>query len=286
MSVEGLIVPVVTPVRRGEIDWESFENLVSSISRAGASIFTSSTTGEGLLLAAEARVEAARRAIEAGATVWAGTATSSVEETVNLARKLVNIGVRGIVVVTPYYYRISQEALYRYYSHVLEHVDAPVIAYTIPKSTCNLLAPETAERLAEEHSNLAGIKVTTGDAGLLLEMIIALRGTQTSVLPGTIALLPLALAHGSRGAVLAAGNLLPRTGSLALGDSMEEWRPLYVKLARAASYIEKGPAPCTVKKALRHAGLLGSDECLGPLGYELVPEPPEWLVEDTREDHS
>lgn len=282
-SPEGLIVPLVTPVAGGRVDLESLTRLAGALSRLGLQLFPVSTTGEAPVLSREDKLAIVEAVASASRTpVWAGTSVNSAEETVRLGREMLDRGASGLVVVTPYYYRVSQEALYHYYSHILQSIDAPIIAYTIPGAACNRLAPETVERLAEEHSNLAGIKVTSEDAGYLARIIAAVRGTGLRVMPGSVVTLPVARAYGLKSAILAVANLLPKTAKTAV--EADEWHNSYRLLARAHYLLNNGAGPCTIKTILEKLGLIRAGECLGPLRHEKPREPPAWLVEEARKE--
>ncbi len=281
---EGLIVPLVTPVAGGRVDLESLARLAGILSRLGLQLFPVSTTGEAPVLSREDKLAIVETVAGASKTpVWAGTSLNSAEETVTLGREMLDRGASGLVVVTPYYYRVSQEALYRYYSHILQRVDAPIIAYTIPGAACNKLAPETVERLAEEHSNLTAIKVTSEDAGYLARIIAAVRGTGLRVMPGSVVTLPVARAYGVRSAILAVGNLLPKTARTAV-ESDDEWHNSYRLLARTHYILNNGAGPCTIKTILQTLGIIRENECLGPLRHEQPRPPPAWLIEEARKE--
>ena len=253
MRPEGVIVPRVTPLRgEGGVDVEGMGRLAEAVSRGGASgVFVAGTTGEGPLLSREERLCALRAVLESGgAPAWIGTATPVLLDAVEIARSGLDLGASGVVLYTPYYYPLGEAALERFYRGFLERVDAPTIIYVIPSHGVNRPPPGLLERLAGEYSQLAGVKVTTSDAGLYYEYARSLAPLGVSVAPGDPRLLPLAHYLGQRSAVLGLGNLLPSTSSAAArGDPSAVGR-----LLQALSLAEGSPLPCTVKAVLPQAG--------------------------------
>ncbi|MEB3789135.1 MAG: dihydrodipicolinate synthase family protein [Desulfurococcales archaeon] len=215
MKHTGIIVPLITPFKNNKIDYNSLEHLVKLLAREGISgLFTVSTTGEGPLLNRQEKQEITRRVLEIKGTikVYAGTASASINETVDLAREYIDIGVDTVIVVEPYYYPLDQESLYYYFDEVLSNIDNEVILYTIPSHTGNPLQPTMLTRLAEEHSNLVGVKVTTSDIKRIQQFIQAAGEATRSidVLVGSHDLLLQSLQLGAAGGILGIANIMPR----------------------------------------------------------------------------
>ena len=215
MKHTGIIVPLITPFKNKRVDFNSLEHLVKLLVREGISgIFTVSTTGEGPLLNREEKLEITRRVLELQETirVYAGTASASLNETIDLAKEYIDMGVDAVIVVEPYYYPLDQESLYYYFDDVLSNIDSEVILYTIPSHTGNQLQPTMLTRLAEEHSNLAGVKVTTSDIKRIQQFIQAAREATRNidVLVGSHDLLLESLQLGAAGGILGIANIMPR----------------------------------------------------------------------------
>ena len=85
------------------------------------------------------------------------------EETIEVSRKAVDAGADAIVVVTPFYIKMSQTSIYNFYSRIADAISSKIIAYNIPQFTGNELSAETLSRLMGEHSNIIGVKDSSGD---------------------------------------------------------------------------------------------------------------------------
>ncbi|MCE4625022.1 MAG: dihydrodipicolinate synthase family protein [Desulfurococcales archaeon] len=273
MAVKGVVVPLITPYRDGEVDLESVKRHVDLLARAGIrAVFPVSTTGEGILLSGSEKVSLVETVIESARNVevWPGTADPVLERTVGLARTYQDMGAERVVVVTPYYYPLADSTIEGYYRGLLERVDVKVVAYVIPSHTCNLPSPQVFKRLSAEYSHLTAVKVTTDNAAVLESYLRALRGTGVEVLPGDFRLLPLASTYGVESAVLGIANIAPKTAARALkglAEGSSAGLSAYRRLVMISHELSS-PLPCGVKEALRRAKVILSSECRSPLRPE------------------
>ena len=128
-------------------------------------IVVSGTTGESPTLSEKDRltlIENCLNRVGDQVAVIAGTSTYSTEESVKLSREARNHGAHGLLLVTPYYNKPSQEGLYRHFATIAEAVDIPCILYNVPSRTNVNLAPETVLRLAGNFENIVGLKEAVG----------------------------------------------------------------------------------------------------------------------------
>ncbi|MBS7638135.1 4-hydroxy-tetrahydrodipicolinate synthase [Candidatus Bathyarchaeota archaeon] len=213
MRLEGIFIPNVTPFREdGGLDKEALSGLIDYWMEAGISgLAVNASTGEGPLLSREEKAELLELAVEklsGRGVVIAGTGEIGTRETIELTRDARDIGADAALVITPYFYKPSDEEIYRHYSTLLSKVDIPVILYNVPKFTGYSIKAGVIKRIAEENSNLIGVKESGGDLGALAE-IISLVGDRLSVLSGSGDTLLPALALGGRGGILAIANVIP-----------------------------------------------------------------------------
>ena len=127
-------------------------------------IVVSGTTGESPVLSTAEKVElfAAIKARVGNKTeVWAGTGSYDTEASIRLSGEAEKIGVDGLLLVTPYYNKPSQEGLYQHFKAIAESVSIPIMLYNIPGRTGINMLPETVARLAEI-ANIVALKESSG----------------------------------------------------------------------------------------------------------------------------
>lgn len=243
VKLEGIFVPNVTPFdRQGGIDTDALERLVDFwLERGVSGLVVNASTGEGPLLSREEQgklLELVLDRVNNRAIVIAGTGTVGTRETIELTMDARDRDAAAALVVTPYFFKPSDEELFQHYSSLLASVDMPVILYNVPKFTGHSIGPRVIERISREHSNLIGVKDSSGDPGLMAE-IIRLVGDRISVLSGSGDMILPNLALGGKGAIVAIANVIPGTcvdiyDAFVGGDLHEAGR-----LQMRASYVNK-----------------------------------------------
>jgi 4-hydroxy-tetrahydrodipicolinate synthase len=204
-----------------------------------------------------------------------GTGSLQLAETLALTAAARDLGADLVLVVTPYYARPTQEALYQWYSRIAgEFPDLPVAIYNVPSRTAVEIDPETVYRLRRDHDNIVGIKETTRDFEHF-SRVLHRCGRDFLVWSGIELLcLPL-LALGGAGFVSALSNLAPdavaqmyehyTAGRLAAATDLHyRLHPLADLL-----FVETNPAPA--KWVLERLGVLPSGAVRPPL---ITPTPP------------
>lgn len=136
-----------------------------------------------------------------------GTGCNDTRRAVAASRRAEELGADGVIAVTPYYNKCTQEGLFQYYISICSSVKIPVIAYNVPTRTAVNILPETAERLAEI-PNMAGIKEASGNMPQVVETMRRIRG-KIDLFSGEECLnLPI-LAIGGAGLVSVTSNIAP-----------------------------------------------------------------------------
>ena len=267
---EGLAVALVTPFRNGAVDGEALARLASHLAEAGArALYPCGCTGEATSLTREERTLVLRTVIEAAggrAAVIAGTGTALTSETIELSQDAIRAGADGVMVISPYSVKPTQEGLLAHYRAVADKVDRPVVLYNVPSRTGVSILPETVARLAE-HPRIAAIKEASGS----LDQASAIRSRcDIAILAGDDSLyLPL-LAVGARGVVSVVGHVVPAEmiaiRTHAAEGRMGQAEAIHRKLTPLfrALFLETNPAP--VKHALMRLGFARSE-----LRLPLVP---------------
>jgi 4-hydroxy-tetrahydrodipicolinate synthase len=162
-----VLTALVTPFRAdGTIDVEAFRELAAFVVENGSDgIVVSGTTGESPTLTDEEKLVLFAAAVEAvggRATVIAGTGTYDTRHSVHLTEQAAELGVDGILVVTPYYNKPPQRGIVRHFEEVAGATDLPVIAYNIPSRVVVTIESATIARLAEIE-NVVAVKQALDD---------------------------------------------------------------------------------------------------------------------------
>ncbi len=267
-GLSGVIVPLVTPYFEGELDEDSIKNLLERLYLARVSgVFPSSTTGESVLLTREERMRMLSIVVDnSNLPVWAGIPQPSTGGAIREAVEALDIGANGVVLYTPYYYSHTDQALYSHWDKILSAIDGKAIIYLIPSHTCNKPEPTILKDLAENHSNLIGIKVTTTDVAYFSSIINALEDTRVTVMPGDVRLLPLAVARGHNAAVLGVANVMPKSSENAIKELQSGGTRSYSAVLSGISILQEGRLQCILKASLNELKVIKSSECKMPIG--------------------
>ncbi|NKY88434.1 4-hydroxy-tetrahydrodipicolinate synthase [Nocardia veterana] len=168
-------VAMVTPfTAEGKLDVDSGVALAARLVDRGVDLLAvSGTTGESPTTTESEKFDLLHAVVDAvgdRATVIAGAGTYDTAHSIELARNAERAGAHGLLVVTPYYSRPSQEGLLAHFTAVADATDLPVTLYDIPPRSIVPIAPDTLRRLAE-HPNIVAVKDAKGDLGAGAELI-------------------------------------------------------------------------------------------------------------------
>lgn len=273
-QITGSIAPVMTPFHaNGDVDNASLTNLIRwQLASGSHGISIGGSTGEPSSQSIAERASAiqlAARVIDDRVPFVPGTGTAKLAETLELTSLAQDAGADAALIITPYYARPTQEALYVWYKTVAEEFpDLPIIIYNVPSRTAVDIAPETVARLFRDIDNIVGIKETTKDFEHF-SRVMQLCGPDLLVWSGIELLcLPL-LALGGVGYISATSNIAP----VAHAQMYEAWVAGEVERAREIHYglhplvdllfVETNPAPG--KWLLAQRGLIESGYVRPPL---------------------
>ncbi|HEX7081852.1 MAG TPA: 4-hydroxy-tetrahydrodipicolinate synthase [Gammaproteobacteria bacterium] len=260
----GSMAALVTPMDEGgALDYTSLQTLVDFHVDAGTeALVIAGTTGESPTLTRGEHVELLERSCEAAdgrIPIIAGTGSNSTAQTLALSRTVDRLPLAGLMIVTPYYNKPTQEGMFRHFSAVADAVSHPLILYNVPSRTGVDLKPATVGRLAA-HPNIAGIKEATAE----LDRIEILRdacGDEFSLLSGDDSTAAEFMLQGGQGVISVTANVAPaqmrrlcdaaRAGDRAKAEEIDAGlRALHRDL-----FVESNPIP--VKWAVRQMGLIG-----------------------------
>ena len=266
----GVCTALVTPFGPDGIDFPTLRRLIERQLAAGIpAIVVAGTTGESATLTHREKLALFERSVEIVAgrcKLLAGTGGNDTAAAVRLSRDAEKTGVDGLLSVTPYYNKCTQEGLYRHYSAILDAVTLPTLLYNVPSRTAVRLAPGTCARLAA-HPNAAGLKEADPDVGRLYQLREACGEDFPFYCGNDDRIVPFCAA-GAKGVVSVWSNVCPAEARTlcalcAAGRYPEaSLRQLRARPLIEALFAEVNPIP--VKAALRLVGIDCGD-CRLPL---------------------
>jgi 4-hydroxy-tetrahydrodipicolinate synthase len=162
-----LLTAMVTPFTEdGKVDYQQAAELAVKLVDDGCDgLVVTGTTGETSTLADEENVgmfRAVKEAVGGRAAIIAGTGTNDTAHSVHLSRQAAEVGVDGLLIVTPYYNKPSQAGVRAHFEAIASSTDVPVMLYDIPGRSSIQIAPDTMIRLAE-HPNIVAVKDAKAD---------------------------------------------------------------------------------------------------------------------------
>jgi 4-hydroxy-tetrahydrodipicolinate synthase len=254
---------MVTPFRGdGSLDEATLRKLILRQIEAGIDFLVPcGTTGESPTLTHEEHVRVVEITVELAkgrVPVVAGAGGYNTAEVIAMARELAALGVDGILSVTPYYNKPTQEGLYQHYRAIAEAVDLPILLYSVQGRTGINIEPATVVRLAAIR-NIVGIKEASGSIAQMAAILNCVP-EDFVVLSGDDAItLPL-IALGGRGVISVVSNEIPGEMTemvrLALRGNIWGSREIHRRFhpLMEVNFVESNPGP--VKTAMAEMGLL------------------------------
>ncbi len=255
----GLSVALITPLKDGEVDYETFAEQIEFQVIAGTNCLCPvGTTGESPTLSHEQHERVIAFVVERAAgrvKVMPGTGSNSTAEALRLTKFAERAGADAALQVAPYYNKPTQRGFYEHFKCLAEETGLPQCIYNIPGRTAKNVDPETIIRLAELE-NISLLKEATGSLDQASQIIAA---TDLTVLSGDDSMtLPL-MAIGGRGVVSVVGNLVPGDmlqliSAVEAGDFQKarEWHYKLFGLCRDMLGLATNPIP--VKAAMQLVG--------------------------------
>jgi 4-hydroxy-tetrahydrodipicolinate synthase len=254
---------MVTPFHPdGSLDEATLRLLVQRQLDAGIDFLVPcGTTGESPTLSHEEHLRVVEITLELAkgrVPVLAGAGGYNTSEVIPLAQELASMGVDGVLSVTPYYNKPTQEGLYQHYKALASAVSLPIILYSVQGRTGVNIEPATVKRLASVE-NIVGIKEASGNIAQMAAILNAVH-SDFLVFSGDDAIaLPL-IALGGRGVISVASNEIPAEMTLLTHLALQNDFPAARQLHRRylplmeVNFVESNPIP--VKAAMAELGLL------------------------------
>ena len=210
----GAGVAIVTPMKaNGDVNYEEFAKTIEyQIENHTDAIIVCGTTGEASTLTHEEHLDVIKYCVEKVAgriPVIAGTGSNCTETAIYLSQEAEKYGVDGLLVVTPYYNKATQNGLYEHFKMIADSVKIPVILYNVPSRTgCNI-APETVVRLCRNVENIVGVKEASGNISQVARLM-ALADVCVDLYSGNDDQIVPILSLGGKGVISVLSNVAPQ----------------------------------------------------------------------------
>ena len=271
MKIEGVWLPLITPFSNGAVDYRSYENIVNFyLARNISGIIPLATTGEGPAIEDDEFikiVELTISIVNGRVPVYFGVGGNYTEKVIARVKLLHNYNFDGILSVSPYYNRPSQEGIYEHFKKISENTDKNIIIYNIPYRTGRNIENETIFRLSEL-KNIIGTKDSCGDIKQSTELIFN-KPEGFSVLTGEDLLFYITVAMGGDGGILAAAHIETEKYlniySLIKNNNLDEARRSWKDLMDIIPLLFVEPNPRPIKYVLKSMNLIADDETRLPI---------------------
>lgn len=267
----GAGVAIITPFTTdNKVNYSALKTILEyQIEHGTDAIVICGTTGESATLSHEEHTEAIRFTVETVAhriPVIAGTGSNDTAYALHLSNEAEKIGVDGLLMVTPYYNKASQEGLVRHYTYLADRVSTPIIIYNVPSRTgCNV-QPETYAELSK-HKMIYGAKEASGNISSIAKTV-SLCEPDFSVYSGNDDQITAIMSLGGKGVISVLSNVAPQVAhdiaATALAGDFEASRRLQLEYLELCNALFMDVNPIPVKQAMR---MMGFDA--GPLRMPL-----------------
>ena len=269
---KGTYTALVTPFINGNIDYESFEKIIHfQMKNNVTGIVVSGSTGEAATLTEEEQKNLIKTAVDTTGgkiKIIVGTGTNSTAKAIKLTKTASEFDIDGVLVVSPYYNKPSQEGLLAHYREISKNTDKNIILYNVPGRTGSNICVDTVVRLSEI-KNIVCIKEASGNIAQMQE-IIARTPEDFTLLSGDDPLTHPIMSVGGTGVISVTSNVMPAKVSEMVSSFLSGNLAKSLELHRSllkfhdAMFIDTNPVP--VKQALSDMGF-----CSNELRLPLVP---------------
>ena len=266
-------VAIVTPFHAdGSINYNKLEEIIDFHCNNGTdSIVICGTTGESATMTEAEHVECIKKAVEftkGRIPVVAGTGSNCTQTAIELSKGAEEAGADGLLIVTPYYNKCTQQGLAQHYTAIAKEVKTPIIMYSVASRTGVNIAPETAASLVKNVDNIVGIKEASGNIGQVAKIMNLTDGNIDLYSGNDDQIVPL-MSLGGIGVISVLANVAPQqTHDICakyLAGDVKESAKLQLKAIPLIDALFSEVNPIPVKKAMN---LMGME--VGPLRMPLT----------------
>ena len=210
----GAGVAIVTPMNQdGSVNYEKFAELIEfQIANSTDAIIVCGTTGEASTLSHEehlAVVKYCAEVVNKRIPVIAGTGSNCTETAIYLSKEAESYGVDGLLLVSPYYNKATQNGLYTHFKAIADAVKIPVILYNIQGRTGVNIAPATIARLVNDCENIVGVKEASGNISQVAKIAALTKGAADIYSGNDDQIVPI-MSLGGKGVISVLSNIAPK----------------------------------------------------------------------------
>lgn len=267
INLRGTGVAMVTPFKSdGSVDYPALKKLTRHLIDGGIDyLVVHGTTGENVTLSKEEKDKTLAAVVEennGALPIVLGIGSNNTLDVAKLySNDLFSKGVQGILSVSPYYNKPTQEGIYQHYKYLSEQSDLPIIMYNVPGRTGSNMLPETTLRLAEL-KNIVAIKEASGSMEQIMQ-IIAHKPKDFFVISGDDPIAYPLTSVGCDGVISVIANAFPQQFSdmirAAFANDFEKAKALHYKCLPIIPQLFREGNPAGVKEVLRFLGVCGND---------------------------
>ncbi|CAM2057699.1 4-hydroxy-tetrahydrodipicolinate synthase [Desulfovibrionales bacterium] len=266
MQFIGVLTALVTPFRNMSVDEEAYRNHIEwQIEQGIHGMVPCGTTGESATLSHDEHKQVINICVDqvkGRVPVLAGAGSNNTTESIELAKHAKRAGADGLLLITPYYNKPTQEGLIAHYRAISAAVKMPCVLYNVPSRTSLNLLPTTVARIAWKIPEVVGIKEATGDLKQVSEIVESCPPGFQVISGDDFTILPI-LAVGGCGVISVVSNIVPALvislyNAFTVSDLVRA-RQVHYELSplSRAMFIETNPA--SVKTALALMGRMQPD---------------------------
>ena len=209
---KGCGTAIATPFNEQGVNLQEFAKLVEEQIRNGVdSIIVCGTTGEASTMTEEERlktIECAVKVSKGRIPIIAGTGANNTKSVIEMNKKVEQLGVDGVLVVTPYYNKTTQKGLIMHYTEIAKNTTLPIILYNVPGRTGVNIKPETALELSKIE-NIVAIKEASGDLSQVAKIVNLCRDNLNIYSGNDDQIIPI-LSLGGIGVISVLSNIRPK----------------------------------------------------------------------------
>ena len=258
----GAGVALITPMHEdGSINYDEMGRIIDDqIANGTDAIIVCGTTGEASTMSHEEHIETIKRCVEMTkkrVPVVAGTGSNCTRTAVYLSKEAQKAGADGLLVVSPYYNKATQNGLKKHFTEIASNVDLPILLYNIQGRTGVNIQPQTIADLVREVPNIVGVKEASGDISQIAQIFSLTQGDIDMYSGNDDQIFPI-VAYGGKGVISVLSHVAPKethdiVAKFMEGD-VEGSRNLQLKYLPLAKALFSEVNPIPVKAAMKMMG--------------------------------